>query len=312
MSEAVGRYVGDGQVLYLGGFIQQQPFAAVHEIIRQGKKDLTLTLCAGMTLADQLIGAGAVKNLITAFCWNPLPATAHCFVRALTKGIPGKLEMEEYSIFALHLAYFAGANGLPYVATKTLLGSGFDGETSRSGVRNRLKFERSPFTGDRVCLIPPLRHDVGIIQVQRSDPYGNAQAWGLMGESRYGLQSCDKIIICAEEIVDTDVVMRNPDRTLVPAFRVAAVVEAPWGSHPAPLTGYYDMDWLYFAYYEKETRTEEAFETYLDTWVHGVPDRQAYLRLLDSERLKGLRPEPFDSDPVPYGMLRRHFEVPHE
>jgi len=309
MSAAVERYVKDGDVLFVGGFVQQEPFAAAHEIIRQGKRDLTISKSAGMNLVDQMIGAGVIKHLITTFTWNPLPTTAHCFVRSVTQGIPHRIEVEEYSLLALNLAYFAGSLDLPYVATKTMLGSGFDWEQSDTGARNRLKFEQSPFTGERVCLVPPLRHDVGIIQVQRSDPYGNAQAWGMLGESRYGLGSCERIIICAEEIVDTGIVMRDPNRTLVPAFRVHAVVEEPWGSHPHPVAGYYDMDWLYFAHYERETHTEELFQGFMKKWVYGVESRKEYLRLLGAKRLESLRPEPFASEPVSYGNFTRHFEV---
>ena len=311
LTEAIDRYVGDCDVVYLGGFIQQEPFAAIHEIIRQEKRDLTISKCAALIPVDQMIGAGVIRHLITTFTWNPLPAPAHCFVRAITGEIPHRIEIEEYSILALNLAYFAGALDLPYVATKTLLGSGFDREQTDSGVRNRLRFETSPFTGERVCLVPPIKHDVGIMQVQRSDPYGNAQAWGMMGEVRYALQSCDRIIICAEEIVDTDVVMRDPDRTLVPAFRVSAVVEEPWGSHPAPMAGYYDIDWPYNAYYEKETRTEELFESFMKKWVYGTKDRKDYLNLVGEDRLNALRPERFDSDPVSYGKLTRHVGAPY-
>jgi glutaconate CoA-transferase subunit A len=309
MSDAVARYVNDGDSLYLGGFIQQDPFAAIHEIIRQGKKHLTLSRCASLTSVDQMIGAGVIDHLITGFTWNPLPAPAHCFVRAVTQGIPHPIEVEEYSILGLNLAYFAGALDLPYVATKTMLGSGFDRETGGNRAKNRLKFQQSPFTGERVCLVPPLKHDVGIIQVQRSDPHGNAQAWGMMGESRYGLQSCQKIIVCAEEIVESDVVMGDPNRTLVPGFRVNAVVEEPWGGHPAPVAGYYDMDWPYYAYYERGSRTEEKVHAFLRKWVHGVQSRREYLELLGDRRMDALRPEPFSSSPVSYGRLARHFEV---
>ena len=311
MSEAIDRYVHDGQVLHLGGFVQHEPYAAAHEIIRQGKKDLTLSKCAGVTVSDQMIGACAVKHLITTFTWNPLPATAQCFVRAMTQGIPRAIELEEYSIFTLLLAYFAGSMDLPYVAAKTAMGSGFDAERTQSGARNRLRFETSPFTGERVCLVPPIKHDVGIIQVQRSDPHGNAQAWSMMGETQYGMQSCDRIIICAEEIVDTDVIMRDPNRTLVPAFRVSAVVEEPWGGHPQPVAGCYDLDWLYFAYYERQTRRLEGFEAFMNKWVYGVSNRDEYIRLLGNDRLEALRPEPFSSYPVPYGRHPEHFEVKH-
>jgi len=309
MSEAIDQHVNTGDVVYLGGFIHQQPFAAAHEIIRQRKKELTLSMCTGMILSDQLIGAGVVKHLIIAFCWNLMPATAHCFVRAVTKGIPNKIELEEYPILALNLAYFCGAMGLPYVASKTLLGSGFDHEQNTSGAKNRLKFEHSPFTNERVTLIPPIKHDVGIIQVQRSDPYGNAQAWGIMGESRYGLQSSERVIICAEEIVDTDVIVRDPSRTLIPEFRVNAVVKEPWGSHPIPVAGYYDMDWEYFVHYERETRTQESFHNFMNKWVYGVSNRREYLDLIGPKKMEELQPEPFISDPISYGKLGYHSEV---
>jgi len=309
MAEAIERYVNDGDILYLGGFVQQAPFAAVHEIIRQGKKDLTISTCAGLIIADQMIGAGLVKHLITTFTWNPLPATAHCFIRAISNGIPKRIELEEYSILALTLAYFAGSLDLPYVATKTMLGSSFDWEQNNAGVKNRLKFQQSPFTGERVCLIPPIKHGVGIIQVQRADAYGNAQVWGILGESRFGLHSCERIIICAEEIVSTDIIMRDPNRTLVPGFRVNAVVEEPYGSHPAPMAGYYDMDWEYFAYYERETRTEELFQNFMEKWVYGVENRKQYLRLLGEKRLKSLHPEGFTSEPISYGKLTSHLEL---
>jgi glutaconate CoA-transferase, subunit A len=309
LSEAVARFVFDGAVLYLGGFIQQDPFAAVHEIIRQGIKDLTVSKVAGMILVDQLIGAGAVKKLITAFSWNPLPAPAHAFVRALTGGSGPKIEIEEYSILGLNLAYFAGALDLPYVATKTMLGSGFDWESQASGVKNSLLFEKSPFNGDRVCLIPPLKHDVGIVQVQRCDPYGNAQSWGMLGESPYGIQSCDNIIVCAEKIVATDVIQRDPNRTLVPGARVAAVVEAPWGSHPSSMPGFYDMDWTYCAYYEQQSRTEALLKAFLKKWVFGVDGRRDYLRLMRGRRLQSLRPGDYSSDPVPYGRFNEYFSL---
>ncbi len=306
MRDAIGKFVKSDDTVYLGGFLYPEPFAAIHEILRQGKKNLTLSRVGGMLPVDQMIGAGAVKRLITSFTWNPLPTTAHCFVRAVTHGIPHPIEVEEYSLLALNLAYFAGAMDLPYIASKTVLGSGFDHGRNDSGAKNMLRFEESPFNGERVCLVPPIKHDVGIMQVQRSDPFGNAQAWGMAGESRYGIQSCDKIIICAEEIVSNDTIMSDPNRTLVPGFRVSAVVEEPWGSHPAPMTGHYDQDWLYYAYYERETKTEELLRNFLKKWVYGVKGRAEYLKLLEEERLKKLCPKPFRSTAVSYGELNHH------
>ena len=309
MPRAIEENVKNHDSVYLGGFIQQDPYAAAHEIIRQQKKHLTISKTASLPVVDQLIGAGCVDKLISTFTWNLMPTTAHCFVRAITQQIPHPLELEEYSILTLSLAYYAGALNLPYIASKTVMGSGFDGETNGNKARNRLKFETSPFTGERVCLIPPIKHDVGIIQVQRADIHGNAQAWGMMGESRYGMLSCDRIIVCAEEIVDTEVIMEDPNRTIIQDFRVNAVVEEPWGSHPSPLTGVHDLDWPYLAFYESQTRTQEAFEAYLQKWVLGVSSRKEYMELITSKRQKELRPEENLTAPTSHGLHTKHFEV---
>jgi len=309
MKEAVARFVKNGDSVYMGGFTQQQPYAAAHEIIRSKISGLTLSTCVGLVLADQMIGAGSIDRLITAFVWNPLPERAHCFSRSISEGIPSRIEIEEYSIFLLNLAYYAGAMGLPYIAAKTALGSSFDTETSPSGAKNRLRFEESPFTGERVCLVPPIVHDVGIIQVQRADQSGNAQAWGILGESRFGMMSCDRIIVCAEEIVSTDVIMRDPNRTILPSFRVSAVVEEPWGAHPSSMAGYYDMDWRYYGYYGRESRSVESFDRYLEKWVRCPSGRQEYVDMLGEERINSLVPETYESDPVSYGRLTGHFEA---
>jgi glutaconate CoA-transferase subunit A len=129
----------------------------------------------------------------------------------------------------------------------------------------------------------------------------------MLGESPYGIQSCERIIVCAEKIVETDVIQRDPNRTLIPGFRVAAVVEEPWGSHPAPMAGFYDMDWAYCAYYERQTRTDERMEAFLRKWVYGVDNRRDYLKLMERERLQTLRPQDYYSDPVPYGRFNDYF-----
>jgi len=208
MKEAVSRFVRDGDRVYLGGFIQQDPFAAVHEIIRQGRRDLTVSKAAGLLALDLLVGSGCVKTVITSYIWNPLPRPAHAFLRAVQEGIPRSVEVQEVSILALTLAYFAGALDLPFVATKTLLGSDMLTENPCLG-DHRIQVARSPLTGEKVCIVPPLRHDVGIIQVQRADARGNAQTWGFRGDTKYGMLSCRRIIVCAEEIVPHEVIRKD-------------------------------------------------------------------------------------------------------
>jgi len=307
MNKAIDEFIKDGDVVYLGGFIQHEPYAAVHEIIRQGKKELTVSKSAGMIALDQVIGAGCASRIITTYVWNPLPRPAHALRRSIEKGIPHRIQIEEYSILSLTLSYFAGALDLPFVASKTLLGSdlmecsGFLGE-------NKLRIIESPFNGEKVCLIPPLKHDVGIIQVQRADSTGNAQAWGLIGDSKYGINSCSKVIICAEEIVDTEVIKKDPNRTIIPGFKVSAVVEEPWGAHPSYVSGYYDMDWRFFSFYDKATETLEGFEDYLKEWVYGVEDRSGYMKKIGKKNIGELRPKPWSGNAVDYGYCHKHQE----
>lgn len=307
MDKAIKEFVRDGDVVYLGGFIQHEPYAAIHEIIRQRKKGLTVSSCAGMIALDQLIGAGCLDRVITTYTWNPLPKPAHALRRCMEKGIPHEIQMEEYSILSLTLSYFAGALDLPFVATKTLMGSDLAKNPSFLG-ENKLKIIESPFNGEKVCLVPPLKHDIGIMQVQRADNFGNAQAWGVMGDSKYGINSCSRVIICAEEIVDTEVIKRDPGRTIIPGFKVSAVVEEPWGSHPSYVTGCYDMDWRYFSFYDKATETLDGFENYLKEWVYGVKDRSEYIKKIGKKNLDALKPKPWSGNPVDYGYCAQYQE----
>jgi glutaconate CoA-transferase, subunit A len=301
MAEAIRRFVRDGDRVYLGGFLHGEPYAAAHEIIRQGKRDLVISTAAGTILVDQLIGAGCVRGLIASYCWNPVPATTHAFRRAVEQGIPRPIELEEYSLLGISLAYFAGAMGLPFVASKTMLGSSFLSHKGFLG-DGKLKVVDSPMGDERVCLIGPLHHDVGIVQLQRADSVGNAQAWGLLGPTRYGLNSCGKVIVCAEEVVDRDVILRDPGRTILAGFRACAVVEVPWGAHPSYVQGHYDRDWRYASEYATSTQTLEGFQKYIAEWVMDVGDRAGYLSKLGPRRVRSLKGKQRRSSPVNYGL----------
>jgi glutaconate CoA-transferase subunit A len=305
MTEAVSRYIHDGDTLHIGGFVHGVPNAAVHEIIRQDKKCLTVTTLGGTLFMDQLIGAGCVDRIITCYIWNNVPLPAHAFRRAMEKGIPNRVEIEEYSLLGMNLSYYAGASGLPFVATKTMLGTDFITKRGFLGEK-KLQVIDSPFDGETVCLIPGMRHTVGVLHVQRADRDGNAQMWGFLGGMKYGILSCDRIIISAEEIVDSRVIRKDSNRTIVPAYRVSAVVEEPWGAHPEYVQGCYDRDWEFFPHYERLTRTEEGFQGFLDEWVFGVADRKAYMKKLGKKRLKALKAKKNKSGAVNYGRFERY------
>ncbi len=300
LNEAISKFVHDQDFLYLGGFIQAEPYAAVYEIIRQQKRELKVSKATGIAHVDMMIGAGCIRQLITSYLWNPIPKSAHAFRRAVEKSIPHSIELEEYPLLALSLAYWAGAMGLPFVASKAMLGTNFPDSGAFLG-ENKCKIIDSPINGEKVCLVPGLKHDVGIIQAQRADAKGNTQMWGLMGSTKYGINSCQKVIVCVEEIVSSDVIQQDPNRTIIPAIKVDAVVELPWGSYPSYMQGYYDRDFRFFPAYERETRTVEGFHAYLDKWVYGVRNHQEYMEKIGHERMKELKMPSKESMPINYG-----------
>jgi len=304
MKEAIKRYVHDGAMVFVGGFANCEPYFAIHEVIRQGIKHLTISTAAGTPWADMLVAAGGVRRMITSYAWNPVPMVAYGIRNALEKGIPQPLELEEYSLFALALAYLAGSMRLPFIATKTMLGSDLSNQKGFLG-DNKLKVIDSPFTGEKVVLIPQIRHDVGIIHIQRSDEEGNAQSWGLQGTNIHGMNACDKLIVCAEEIVSDEIIRKDPNRTIVPSFKVNAVVHVPWGAYPSHVQGYYDRDWEFYPQYARQTATQEGFKRYFDKWVYGVKDPAEYFNLIGKEKVEYLRGREKTSGTVDYGFYSK-------
>lgn len=285
--EAVERFVGDGEVVYIGGFGFMQAYALAHEVIRQGKRDLTVVREAGDILVDQLIGAGCVRRVIASHLWNPIgPSSAYCFRRAM-EGRDPPIEMEEMGYGAICMALMAGALDLPFMPTTEHVGTGQFQHRSFLGDR-KFQVVESPFSGEKVTVVAPLKPDVGLVHVQRADVEGNSQVIGPLGNLRYGANACRTIVVSAEEIVDKGLVQLSSNLTIVPGFRVAAVVHEPWGAHPSEAFGYYDRD-IHFAYgYSQQARTREGFDDFLKEWVNGVADRREYARRLGEERLKGL------------------------
>ena len=293
--EAVSKFVADNDMVFLGGFGHLYPYALAHEVIRQGKTDLTLCKHSPEIVGEQLIGAGLIKKLIFSWFGNPAVGSANCFRRAVEKGIPRPLEIEEYTHFSLVLSINAGAMGLPFLPTKAILGS--DLEEKNKNVKSLT----CPFTGEKLCLVPALKPDIALIHVQRADSEGNCHAWGITADITDGAFASKKVIVSAEEIVPTEVIRRDPNRTLIPSFKVDAVVEEPWGAHPSYAQGYYDRDNDYYIQYDKWSKTQEDFQAFMDEWIYGVKDRREYLHKMGVEILLKLRAKSFMSFPVDYG-----------
>src|SRR5258707_7672599 len=283
MTEAIERYVPDGSSIALGCALEPLiPFAGGHELIRQGRRDLTLIGPISDILFDQLIGAGCVTRVIAAWVGNVSEGLGYNYRRATEQGQPHPLAVEDHSNYSVGLALLAGALGVPYIPMRSLLGS----DIARD--HPRLRPAQSPLDGAPTLLVPALHPDVAIIHVQRADAEGRAHVWGGLGICEEAALAARGVIYTAEEIVAADVILSDPNRVLAPTMKTLAVVHAPGGAHPSPGQGHYNPDHAAFAEYHEATRTPEGFAAWLREWVLDQPDRAAYLAHLGAERWHAL------------------------
>jgi glutaconate CoA-transferase subunit A len=283
MSEAIARYVPDGSSVALGLALEPLiPFAAAHEIIRQGRRDLTLIGPISDILFDQLIGAGCVSRVIAAWAGNVSEGLGYNYRRATEQALPHTLVVEDHSNYSIALALQAGALGVPYIPMRSLLGS----DIARDHPSMRLA--PSPLDGTPTLLVPALRPDVAIIHVQRADSLGRAHVWGGLGICEEAALAAGGVIYTAEEIVAPEVILSDPNRVLAPAMKALAVVDAPGGAHPSPVQGHYNRDHAAFAEYHERSRTPESFAAWLREWVLDQPDRASYLAHMGADRWSAL------------------------
>ena len=283
MREAISRIVPDGASVAMGCALEPAiPFSAGHELIRQGRRDLTLIGPISDILFDQLIGAGCVARVVAAWVGNVSAGLAHCYRRATERGEPRRIEVEDHSNFSMGLALLAGALGAPYVPTHSLLGS----DLPRTNPT--FKEATDPFGGRPILLVPALRPDVTVLAVQRADADGNAQLTGPWGVSEEAALAAERVIVVTDELVAKEVIGRDPNRTIVPETKVAAVVVESGAAHPSPLQDRYARDHEFFHEYHVASRTHEGFEAWLREWVLDLPDRAAYVRKLGA-RFEALR-----------------------
>ena len=281
LSEAIARYVPDGSAVALGTALELLiPFAAGREIMRQRKRDLTLIGPISDVLFDQLIGAGCVRRVRAAWVGNVITGSGYNFRRAVEGGA---IEVEDHSNLTISLALRAAALGVPFLPARTALGSDLF-QTNAS-----LKVVHCPFTGDRLAAVAAIAPDVAIVHVQRSDEFGNAHLWGNLGITREACLASRHVVLTAEEIVAPEVIASDPNRVIVPGFKVSAVAHAAWGAHPAPVPGYYNRDHQAFLDYREESKTPEAFAGWLAEWVDGTSGTDGYLARLGEARLNALR-----------------------
>ena len=295
MKEAIGRFVRDGDLLVMEGFTHLIPFAAGHEIIRQRKKDLTIARLTPDLIYDQLIAAGCARKMIFSWAGNPGVGPLHAFRRAVEKGMPRPLELEEYTHFGMVLRFMAGASNLPFLPTRNYPG------TDLTDVNPNFKKIRSPYGDEELWCVPALRPDVTVVHAQRADAEGNTQVWGLYGVQKEAAFASQRVIVTVEEVVESSVIRSDPNRTIIPGAIVSAVVREPFGAHPSFVQGAYDRDNDFYVEWDKISREEPGLAAYLDEWVFGLPDRSAYIKKMGT-RLEALKADRQMCAPVNYGV----------
>jgi glutaconate CoA-transferase, subunit A len=259
LDEAVRELVHDGDAVALEGFTHLIPFAAGHEIIRQGRRDLTLVRMTPDLVYDQLIGMGCASKLIFSWGGNPGVGSLHRFRDAIENGWPGPLEIEEHSHAGMANRYVAGASNLPFAVMRGYAGTDL---MERS---ETVKEIECPFTGETLAAVPAIRPDVGIVHAQRADREGNVQLWGIVGVQKEIVLASERSLVTVEEIVDE--LEPRPGAIVLPSWSVSAVAEAPRGAHPSYAHDYYDRDNDFYQRWDEISRDRDRFREWMEEEV---------------------------------------------
>ena len=273
------RLVNDGDHIAIGGCLYSRtPLVTLREILRAQRAGLTLSRNLMCYEGELFLVAGAAGTLITSWIGIGLPWGLSRITREFVEG--GKAQFQEWSHLAIGLRYKAGAMGLPFLPTLSMLGSDL---VARSGARTMT----CPFTGETLCLVPALFPDVAVIHAHRADCFGNAQIDGYPHMDADLAAAAATVILSAEEIVSTDEIRRTADRTQIPFFAVDAVVEAPFGAYPHECYGRYEADLDHIGVYARDVAAggAAAVRGYLDAYVYGPETFEEYLERFGAGRL---------------------------
>lgn len=304
MKQAVSKFVNDGESFVFANCLTGMPLAALHEIIRSGKKGLMVFQQGGMEEIDLLAEAGTVDRIALAYNFR---AGGKRLQPPLDRAMKdGRVKVEEFTNFTMLSMMKAGAMGYPFIPV--LSGIRETDVVKRRGFFGDDKFAEvvDPFSGQKVLVVKGHNPDFAIMHVQRADKAGNGQLWGAMINSKWAALAAKKIILTAEKIVDTSVIQSSPHLTIAPAHKVCAVVECPWGAHPCELAGHYDYDMVFRALFLGSNSSAAGMKSWMDEWIYGLPDREAYVKhyvdKFGAELLDTLRAKPFPSVPADYGF----------
>jgi glutaconate CoA-transferase, subunit A len=256
LAEAVERAVRDGDTVAMEGFTHLIPFAAGHEVIRQGRRDLTLIRMTPDLIYDQLIGAGCARKLVFSWGGNPGVGSLHRFRDAVEHGWPVPLEIEEHSHAGMANRYVAGASGLPFAVLRGYTGTGL-AQAETDSIRQIT----CPFTGERLTAVAAINPDVAIIHAQQADEKGNVQLWGITGVQKEAVLSARRSVVTVEEVVGS--LQARPGSVVLPAWTVSYVAHVPNGAHPSYALGYTVRDNDYYVAWDAIARDRETFGRWL-------------------------------------------------
>jgi glutaconate CoA-transferase subunit A len=278
LPEAIGRYVEDGQTIALEGFTHLIPFAAGHEIIRQGRRNLHLVRMTPDLIYDQMIGMGCASTLTFSWGGNPGVGSLHRLRDAVERGWPGPLAIHEHSHAGLAAAYTAGAARLPFAMLKGYVGNDLP------AVNPQIRSIDCPYTGERIATVPAVNPQVTILHAQQADRAGNILLRGIIGAQKEAALAARTLIVTVEEIVD---VLDAPMNAIVlPYWVVTAVVHVPAGAYPAYAQGYYERDNAFYLAWDDIARDRETFTAWMQRHVLGTSDHAQFLRSLPVEALE--------------------------
>lgn len=271
LDQAVRELVDDGDAVALEGFTHLIPHAAGHELIRQGKRRLTLVRMTPDVVYDQLIGMGCAQKLVFSWGGNPGVGSLHRLRDAVEHDWPAPLELEEHSHAGMAAGYAAGASNFPFGLVRGYEGTGL-------AERTNVRWVVCPFTEERLAAVPAIRPDVGVIHAQQADARGNVQLWGISGVQKEVVLGAKRSIVTVEEIVEE--LDQKPGSTQLPAWTVTAVCECPGGAHPSYSHGYYDRDNAFYVSWDGISRDRDRFLAWMQSHVLDTADVAEYHRIL--------------------------------
>jgi glutaconate CoA-transferase subunit A len=259
LARAIAGNVHDGDVVALEGFTHLIPHAAGHEVIRQGRRDLTLVRLTPDVVYDQMIGMGTARKLVFSWGGNPGVGSLHRFRDAVEHGWPRPLELEEHSHAGLANRYVAGASGLPCAVLRGYAGTDLPAHTANVATVT------CPFTGEELTAVAALRPDVTVIHAQQADRAGNVQLWGILGVQKEAVLAADRAVATVEEVVD--VLEPRPGGLVLPSWVLTAVAEVPGGAHPSYAHGYTSRDNGFYQRWDAISRDRSTFRAWMQAHV---------------------------------------------